>query len=147
MATTEPDPRLRVISPDEWGEGLPLVQGDGDFKVMVGPGIGASERSLHHIRLSTGAGTVALRHPGEAVYYVISGSVELSDHDEDAQYVLAAGAMAHVEGGTSYTFRALTDSILVGGPSPVDPALYGLPTEAPAVEQPSPESAVAGGQG
>jgi quercetin dioxygenase-like cupin family protein len=143
MATTEPDPRLRVISPDEWGEGLPLVQGDGDFRVMVGPSVGASERSLHRIRLSAAASTVALRHPGEAVYYVISGSVELSDHDEDAPHVLGAGAMAHVEGGTSYAFRALADSVLIGGPSPVDPALYGPPSEAPAVE---PESAVAGGQ-
>jgi mannose-6-phosphate isomerase-like protein (cupin superfamily) len=145
MATTEPDPRLRVISPDEWGEGLPLVQGDGDFKVMVGPELGASARSMHHIRLGAAAGTVALQHPGEAVYYVISGSVELSDHHEDAQYVLGPGAMAHIDGGTSYAFRALADSVIVGGPSPVDLALYDLP--AAGVELSSPESAVAGGQG
>lgn len=115
---------LRVITPADWGAPLPLTYGDGDFRVIVGPAVGAKSRSLHHVRLSEGAFTHVLCHQGEAVYYVISGSVRVEDLDARASHVLTEGAMAHIEPGTRYQFHAASDTVVLGGPSPVDPTMY-----------------------
>lgn len=119
-STTE----VRVITSTDWGAALPLVHGDGEFRVLVGPDMGAKSRSLHYVRLSSGASTHVLRHQGEAVYYVISGTVQMADVDAGASHVLTEGAMAHVEPDTSYQFSAVSDAVVLGGPSPVDPKMY-----------------------
>jgi quercetin dioxygenase-like cupin family protein len=126
MQTPEPSALLTVVTPEEWGPSLPLVEGEGEFRVMVGPLTNASERSMHYIRLSENARTVSLRHPGEAVYYVVSGSLEVEDLDAGSSHPLVAGSMIHVEPGTSYRLHAIGDSVVMGGPCPVDPEVYAV---------------------
>ena len=69
-----------VVRPEEWGAEVPVVEG-GSCLPIIWPGMGAVERSLHQFRLPAGASTVDLRHPVEAVYYVVEGEVEVTDLD------------------------------------------------------------------
>ncbi|MEJ0071096.1 MAG: hypothetical protein WDO24_22865 [Pseudomonadota bacterium] len=46
---------------------------------VVWPGVGAVERSMHHIALGPRAHTVRQCHSGEAVYYVKSGAGAVLD--------------------------------------------------------------------
>jgi mannose-6-phosphate isomerase-like protein (cupin superfamily) len=107
------------------GPELPLVEGGGSARAIVWPGTGARLRSMHRIELDHGAGTRALSHPSEAVYYVIAGAGEVSDEAAGTSEPLVAGSMVLVERGTPYMFTAGASGLdLVGGPAPADPALY-----------------------
>lgn len=121
MAVTTTSEAVAVIRPDGWGEDLGLVQGTGHFREIIGPGTRAQARSLYHIELGPSSSTRFLRHPGDAVYYVISGSARVSAARTD--HPLVAGSMFHVLGGTTYSCASDQGSVLLGGPSPVD---YGM---------------------
>ncbi|MGI9491460.1 MAG: cupin domain-containing protein [Geminicoccaceae bacterium] len=104
---------------------LPIVQGDGRARAVVWPGVGASMRSMHHIRLEPSAGTCDQSHPMEAVYYVMAGSGQVFDPNEGEADPIVEGSMVHIEPGTTYRFEAGPDGmVLLGGPCPVDPSLY-----------------------
>jgi quercetin dioxygenase-like cupin family protein len=78
---------------------------------------------MHHIVLHAGSETVTLTHPSDAVYYVVSGEGWVIRGAQEL--ALAEGAMIHVDAGTPYLLRAASSEMaLVGGPAPVDPALY-----------------------
>jgi quercetin dioxygenase-like cupin family protein len=125
MTTREPNTQqLRVIRPTDWEEELPLIRGQGVYNVIVGPSAGASERSMNLIQLEASAQTVPLRHPGEAVYYVIKGSVEAHDHEAQVRHALTEGSMIHIDAGTQYSLHARGSATILGGPAPLDPALY-----------------------
>jgi quercetin dioxygenase-like cupin family protein len=123
---------LRVIRPEEWGPDLGLVEG-GTWREMVGPALGAECRSMYDVELSAGGSTVALQHPGEAVYYVHRGDVTLVETHATGttSLELGPGGMVHAHAGTSYVLRSRDGARLVGGPSPVDPEL-GRAAPAPA---------------
>jgi mannose-6-phosphate isomerase-like protein (cupin superfamily) len=107
------------------GPELPLVEGPGDARAIVWPGTGAQTRSLHHIWLAPEARTVEQTHPGDAVYYVVNGDGAVVDRSAGETSPLRDGAMFHVDAGTTYVVEAGEHGIeLVGGPAPVDPALY-----------------------
>lgn len=109
----------------EQGPRLDIVDGNGDAHAVIWPGMGAQLRSIHRIDLAPRARTIPLRHPGEAVYYVMSGSGDALDADAGEAQPLRPGSMAHVDPETTYVFVAAEEGIsLVGGPSPPDPALY-----------------------
>lgn len=113
-----------VVRPEEWGAEVPVVEG-GSCLPIIWPGMGAVERSLHQFRLPAGASTVDLRHPVEAVYYVVEGEVEVTDLDEGSTTTLGLGAMFHVEPDTGYRFASAGgDCVVLGGPCPADPVLY-----------------------
>jgi hypothetical protein len=98
---------------------LDIVEGDGTARAIVWPGTGAADRAMHRIRLGPGASTVLLEHPGDAVYAVLGGQGTVGEH------AVETGSMVHVDGGTPYRFVADDAGLdLVGGPAPVDPALY-----------------------
>ena len=64
----------------------------------------------------------------EAVYYVITGTVEVHDLDENARHQVTTGGMVLVDPGTRYRITAgLEGSEVVGGPAPADPQLYAAP--------------------
>jgi mannose-6-phosphate isomerase-like protein (cupin superfamily) len=87
--------------------------------------MGAVERSMHQFRLPSGAGTVELCHDSEAVYYVMSGSVMVVDHDAADEREVAEGGMFHVEARTRYSFCSRGEAaVVLGGPCPADPSLY-----------------------
>jgi quercetin dioxygenase-like cupin family protein len=91
---------------------------------VIWPGMGAQCRSLHRVSLGTGGSTVPLRHPGEAVYYVLSGRGTVSDAAR-APHPLTEGAMIHIAPQGGYRFEAWEPGLeLIGGPCPPDPALY-----------------------
>ena len=107
------------------GPALDIVQGEGRAHAVIWPGMGARLRSIHMIELGPGAATIALRHPSEAVYYVIDGTGEVIDMGDGETQPLRPGSMAHIEVETTYRFGAGQAGLsLVGGPSPPDPALY-----------------------
>lgn len=109
----------------EQGPALAIVEGEGRAHAVIWPGVGAELRTIHRIELSAGARTIPLRHPSEAVYYVIEGAGEAADMTENASQPVRAGSMAHVDAGTTYVFVAGEGGLLlVGGPSPADPGLY-----------------------
>lgn len=115
--------KLLVLSSREGCLPLSIVDGRGDAVAVVWPGMGGRYRSLHRIRLEPGAGTIRMKHPGEAVYYVARGSVTVADTAtrEEAK----EGAMVFVEPHTDYAFTALDEGVeLLGGPCPPDPSLY-----------------------
>ena len=115
---------IRIVALEQ-GPALDIVEGEGHAHAVIWPGMGARLRSIHRIELAAGAHTIAMRHPSEAVYYVIDGSGDVLDVGEDVSRPLRPGSMAHIDGGTAYRFVAGDGGLsLVGGPSPADPALY-----------------------
>jgi quercetin dioxygenase-like cupin family protein len=107
---------------DRWP--LPIVADRGRAWAVIWPGMGAQCRSLHRISLSPRGGTVPLRHPGEAVYYVLAGHGAARGSDGSAHRI-AEGSMIHIGPQAEYRFAA-EDEVLdvIGGPCPADPKLY-----------------------
>ncbi|MGH2869558.1 MAG: hypothetical protein ACRDNK_18585 [Solirubrobacteraceae bacterium] len=120
----EGDDQIQVVALED-GPPLAIVEGEGSAHAVIWPGIGAQLRSIHRIELAAGASTIKLRHPSEAVYYVIGGSGETVDVDAAEAEALRPGSMVHIDPGTMYVLSAGEHGLsLVGGPSPPDPALY-----------------------
>lgn len=112
---------VRVHDP---GPALPLVEGGGEARALIWPGVGARLRTMHRISLAEGGRTGELRHPGEAVYYVIAGGGRVREPGGDSQEV-REGSMVLVEAGTAYVIESGPGGAeLVGGPCPPDPRLY-----------------------
>ena len=129
---------LRVLHRGEWGPDLGLVRG-GQWQEIVGPTSGATCRGLYHLDLGPDARTRLLMHPGEAVYYVISGNVTVHEHlsgGEAGHCELDEGGMVHVRPGTAYELRSAGGAAIVGGPSPVDARLGTVVTPPPARAEP-----------
>jgi mannose-6-phosphate isomerase-like protein (cupin superfamily) len=115
---------IKVVALEQ-GPPLQIVDGNGHAHAVIWPGMGAQLRSIHRIELLAGAHTIAMRHPSEAVYYVIDGSGEVVDVGDGQTQSLRPGSMAHIDVDTSYRFGAGDGGLsLVGGPSPPDLALY-----------------------
>jgi len=113
------------VVPDDSTVPLPIVETEGNAWVLVGPGMGAYLRSMHRISLRPGGRTIPLRHPMEAVYYVIAGTVEIHDLDVDVRHKVLTGGMVLIDPGTRYRIAAGSGgSEVVGGPCPADPRLY-----------------------
>jgi quercetin dioxygenase-like cupin family protein len=117
--------RTRVLTLDDSCPEMRLVEGDGRAVALVWPGVGATQRSMHHIALHPGDRTVPQRHPQEAVYYVKTGGGVVLDPDAGTSDALVEGSMIHIEPGTAYRFKAGIEGLeLLGGPCPPDPDLY-----------------------
>lgn len=113
-ASADGNPRLSIVE-----------EGEGTAWAVIWPGMGATERSMHRISLASEGRTIPLRHPSEAVYYVISGAARVLDLADGSVQEIGPGSMVHVEAGTDYRFVAdEAGAELVGGPCPPDPALY-----------------------
>jgi quercetin dioxygenase-like cupin family protein len=82
-------------------------------------------RSMHRISLQPKSATIRMRHPMEAVYYVIAGGGTMRDPDTGAAEPVREGSMIHVEPGTAYIAEADAAGLeLIGGPCPADPEFY-----------------------
>ncbi len=81
---------------------------------------------MHLLRLDGGGRTSVLKHPSDAVYHLCEGSATADDPDGGESFEIGVGAMLHIDAGTTYRIRAGDDgALLIGGPCPPDPALYG----------------------
>jgi mannose-6-phosphate isomerase-like protein (cupin superfamily) len=107
------------------GPELPIIDGAGEARAIVWPGMGARTRSLHRIRLGEDAATVELSHPSDAVYYVADGTGSVEDLGLGERQDLVLGAMFHIDAGTRYVIHAGDTGLqVIGGPSPADDSLY-----------------------
>jgi quercetin dioxygenase-like cupin family protein len=115
---------IQVVALEE-GPALDIVEGEGRAHAVIWPGMGAQLRSIQRVELAAGGRTIPMRHPHEAVYYVVDGCGEVLDIGSGEAQSLRSGSMAHIERDTTYRFGAGDAGLsLVGGPSPPDPALY-----------------------
>lgn len=112
---------MRVVSSDQWGPELPVIRGNGSCREIVGARIECDLRSLYRFELESLSQTVQFHHPGEAVYYVHSGGVEVTVGTEPA-FPVTAGGMIHLQPETLYSFATVGGALVIGGPAPVDPA-------------------------
>ncbi len=116
---------VQILDSGETCPKLPLVEGTGEARAVVWPGVGATMRSFHRISMANGARTVELTHPMEAVYYVISGTAAALDLSDGTRHALTAGSFAHVEPATPYVIKAGSGGAeIIGGPCPPDRAIY-----------------------
>jgi hypothetical protein len=69
---------------------------------------------------------MALSHPMEAVYYLITGFAVVEDLEQGTRNELVPGSMFLVDPGTPYRVMSSGAAAeIVGGPCPPDPTLYG----------------------
>ena len=116
---------VRVIDSGPSCPELPIVLGKGVARAVVWPGVGAHERSMNRITLQAADSTVVLRHPMEAVYYVISGGGGVADPAVAGSQPLVEGSMVHVEPATGYVFTSGPQGMdIIGGPCPADAGMY-----------------------
>ncbi|HKP18749.1 MAG TPA: cupin domain-containing protein [Gaiellaceae bacterium] len=101
------------------GRELDIVEAGGSAVAIVWPGTGSSFRSMHRLELDAGGRTVELKHESEAVYFVVSGTGRVGEH------ALRPHHMVYVARRTPYRIEATEPLVMVGGPCPPDPALYG----------------------
>lgn len=108
-----------MVLPAVEGAEVDLCANLGEAREVVGPRVGAEHRTMAVVRLPSGAATVELCHPGEAVWYVIAGGGSARPVDGEP-VELDEGAMVHTEPGAAYELVAGEQGIeLVGGPAPV----------------------------
>jgi quercetin dioxygenase-like cupin family protein len=112
-----------VVPAGVYAAELDIVSGGGWYREIVGPGCGATERGMYEVVLHAGGAVAPLTHPGDAVYYVVSGTATVTDGAGRTTHELVPGAMLHVAGGTTYRLSSADGARLLGGPSPVDPGL------------------------
>ncbi len=109
---------------------LHLVKGAGEAFAVLWPGNGARYRTFNVIKLMTGDMTRDLKHAGECVYYVESGTGLIRDLTDNTAQNLVEGSMIHIGIGDSYRLEAAAGGMsLIGGTVPVDPALYEMTAE------------------
>jgi len=118
------EPCVAVHRADDARAPVRMIAGEGRAWAVIWPGMGARCRSLHRVSLGLRGTTVPLRHPGEAVYYVLGGRGAVEDAAGKA-HALIEGSMVHVAPQSGYDFQADDAGLeLIGGPCPADPALY-----------------------
>lgn len=118
------EPCVAVHPADDARAPVRMIAGDGRAWAVIWPAMGARCRSLHRVSLGLRGTTVPLRHPGEAVYYVLAGRGAVEDAAGTA-HPLIEGSMVHLAPQAGYGFQADDAGLeLIGGPCPPDPALY-----------------------
>jgi quercetin dioxygenase-like cupin family protein len=129
MQRTETSPGMRVVRQSDWGPDLGLVE-NGQWREIVGPGLGAACRSMYAVEFEAGGRTARLTHGVEAVYYVVKGEVTVTEFlsSERQENTLTEGSMLHIQPGATYAITADREARIVGGPSPVDPSLGKTPS-------------------
>jgi mannose-6-phosphate isomerase-like protein (cupin superfamily) len=125
VMASAPSPRVRVIDSAVGCPEIPIVEGEGNAKVVLSPHNGATFRSFQLVTLQESARTIDLRHASNCVYYVIEGAGAIVDAAAGARIDLAEGHMVHIDAGDLYRIEAGHTGIKVlGGPCPPDPSLY-----------------------
>lgn len=120
-----PRSRVRVIDSAAGCPEIPIVEGEGNAKVVLSPHNGAAFRSFQLVTLKKNARTIGLRHASNCVYYVIEGAGAIVDAAAGSRIDLTEGHMVHIDAGDPYRIEAGPVGIKVlGGPCPPDLSLY-----------------------
>ena len=113
---------ITVVELEKDSIDVDLVIGGGRSRAVSRPGFGASERSVFYIELDGGSSSKELKHPHEAVYYVVSGKGQVVDTDSGITYDVAEGAVIYLTPNQGYKF--IGPAVFAGGPCPLDMDLY-----------------------
>lgn len=124
MTASETEVQVPDVAILRDGRELDIVDRGGSAVAIAWPGTGSRFRAMHRIQLEPDGETIALEHPGEAVYLVAAGTGNVGTRP------LKARDMVYVPGGTPYSFHAHETMSIIGGPCPPDPALYASPARA-----------------
>jgi mannose-6-phosphate isomerase-like protein (cupin superfamily) len=117
--------QVRVIDSAAGCPEIPIVEGEGNAKVVLSPHNGATFRSFQLVSLQQNARTIDLSHPSDCVYYVIAGEGAIVDAAGGSRYEVAEGHMVHIDAGDRYRIEAGAAGIkVIGGPCPADTSLY-----------------------
>jgi mannose-6-phosphate isomerase-like protein (cupin superfamily) len=120
-----PFSHIRVIDSAAGCPEIPIVEGEGNAKVVLSPHNGGLFRSFQLISLLGNARTVRLSHVSNCVYYIIEGTGRIVDEADGRHIEVAEGHMLHIDAGDSYRIEAGGNGMkLVGGPCPADESLY-----------------------
>jgi len=120
-----PFSHVRVIDSAVGCPEIPIVEGEGNAKVVLSPHNGATFRSFHLVSLHDSARTIRLSHASDCVYYVMQGTGAIVDAAAGSRIDLAEGHMIHIDAGDSYRIEAGHAGIkVIGGPCPPDERLY-----------------------
>ncbi len=105
---------------------IPIVDGHGNAKVVVWPGMGARHRTFQVINLGENSKTIQFCHPvSDAAYYVIKGQGTVLDLSTGQSQELGEGGMVHIDAKDRYQFVAGAAGMeLLGGPCPADASFY-----------------------
>jgi mannose-6-phosphate isomerase-like protein (cupin superfamily) len=105
---------------------IPIVEGVGNAKVVIWPGMGAQCRTFQVINLGNNSKTIQLCHPeSDAAYYVLEGQGSVLDVSTGQSQELTEGGMVHIDAKDRYQFVASSSGMnLLGGPCPADASLY-----------------------
>lgn len=118
---------IRVIDGTAIEKPLPLVRGEGTAYAVLWPGNGARYRTFNLIDLKKNDITRDLSHASECAYYVAAGGGVVRSLDDGETQELVEGSMIHIGTGDAYRLEAGPHGMrVIGGPVPVDPALYEL---------------------
>jgi mannose-6-phosphate isomerase-like protein (cupin superfamily) len=118
-------PRVRVIDSAVGCPEIPMVEGEGNAKLVLSRHNGASFRSFQLVSLAGGARTIELSHSSDCAYYVIEGEGAIIDATSLARFDLSEGHMVHIDAGDRYRIESGTAGMkVIGGPCPPDEALY-----------------------
>ena len=113
---------VRVIDSAVEGRELPIIEGPGSARAVVGPHSGARFRSFQRIDLGPGGATIPLSHASDSVYYVIAGTGAIVDLASGEEHPLSEGTMVHIDAGDRYRFTSASGDLkLLGGPCPAAP--------------------------
>ena len=118
-------PAVAVLSREAPRRPLKIIEADGVAEAIVWPGMGAQWRSLHRIVLGPQGRTIELAHESEAVYFVRTGTADVTGDDSTERLSLVAGSMVHI--GPRQRYRFVADNAgaeILGGPCPPDDAMY-----------------------
>jgi mannose-6-phosphate isomerase-like protein (cupin superfamily) len=123
--TSSPSSRVRVIDSAIGCPEIPIVEGEGNARVVLSPHNGSTFRSFQLVSLKRNARTIGLKHASNCVYYVIEGAGAIVDAIAGARLDLAEGGMVHIDAGDLYRIEAGAEGIkVIGGPCPPDESLY-----------------------
>lgn len=123
--SSQPGNVVRVIDSAVDCPEIPLVDGQGNAKVILWPGNGAEFRSMHLFTLFQGDCSKILRHANDCVYYVVEGAGRIEGLDGADTQELVEGSIVHIDANDGYRVVAGDEGIkYLGGPCPPDEALY-----------------------
>jgi mannose-6-phosphate isomerase-like protein (cupin superfamily) len=125
MMANPPFSQVRVIDSAVGCSEIPIVEGQGNAKVVLSPHNGSTFRSFQLVSLKQHARTIGLKHASNCVYYVIEGAGAVVDAVAGSRVDLAEGSMVHIDAGDLYRIEAGAAGIkVIGGPCPPDETLY-----------------------
>jgi len=117
MMANPPFSQVRVIDSAVGCPEIPIVEGQGNAKVVLSPHNSSTFRSFQLVSLKQHARTIGLKHASNCVYYVIEGAGAVVDTVAGSRVDLAEGSMVHIEAGAA-------GIKVIGGPCPPDETLY-----------------------